>query len=127
LSDYEIERFLKALLGRTDVDDALLRLDMLTKEENLMATAKILEVTQNVQEDMNKVVKTTQDVHNTMIKLETETRIANRAAQATSASVYRSLDLFINVLTDFLALCQNRSRQYQRFVKSQFYVVNCRR
>ena len=102
LSDYEIERFLKALLGRTSVDDALLRLDMFTKQENLMARTKVLKVTQNVHEDMNNVVKTTQAVHDPVNKLETETRIANRAAQVTSASVYRSPDVFIDVLTDFL-------------------------
>jgi len=92
-----------------------------------MATARILEVAQNVQDNMTTVVKTNQDVRDNMSKLEAETRITNRTTQAISASVYRSLDPFINVLTDFLALCQNRSGQYQRFVKSQFYVVNCRR
>jgi hypothetical protein len=114
-------------LGRTGVDDALLRLDMLTKEENTIVTAKILEVAQNVNENMNTVVNLTQDVRNTVIRSEEVTQTANRTAQATSASVYRFLDLFINVLTDFLAICQNRSGQYQGFVGFQFYVVNCRR
>jgi hypothetical protein len=67
-----------------------------------MARTKVLKVTQNVHEDMNNVVKTTQAVHDPVNKLETETRIANRAAQVTSASVYRSPDVFIDVLTDFL-------------------------
>jgi hypothetical protein len=35
-------------MGRTDVEDALLRLDSLTKEESLMAVAKNLEVTYHV-------------------------------------------------------------------------------
>jgi hypothetical protein len=44
----EIETFFKRVVGRTDVEDALLRLDTLTKEENLMATARTLEVTHHV-------------------------------------------------------------------------------
>jgi hypothetical protein len=48
LADYDAERFLKRLIGRTDVEDALLRLDSLTKEESLMAVAKNLEVTHHV-------------------------------------------------------------------------------
>jgi len=44
LAEYGPERFSKKLLGRTDVDDALLRLDTLTKEESLMAVAKNLEI-----------------------------------------------------------------------------------
>jgi archaellum component FlaC len=48
LADYGLERFLKRLVGKTDVEDALERLDMLTKEETLMAVTKNLEVTHHV-------------------------------------------------------------------------------
>jgi hypothetical protein len=48
LADYGAEKFLKRLMGRTDVEDALLRLDSLTNEESLMAVAKNLEVTCHV-------------------------------------------------------------------------------
>jgi methyl-accepting chemotaxis protein len=41
-------RFMKRLIGRTNVEDALLRLDSLTKEESLMAGARTLEVTHRV-------------------------------------------------------------------------------
>lgn len=41
-------RFLKRLIGRLNVEDALLRLDSLTKEESLMAGARTLEVTHRV-------------------------------------------------------------------------------
>jgi hypothetical protein len=43
LADYGPERFLKTLVGRREVEDALLRLDSLTKEESLMAVAKNLQ------------------------------------------------------------------------------------
>jgi hypothetical protein len=39
---------MKRIAGRTDVEDAVERLDMLTKEENLMTAARNLEVTHRV-------------------------------------------------------------------------------
>ncbi len=45
-ADYGLEKFLKKLVGRKDDEDAVLRLDMLTKEESLMVMARNLEVTQ---------------------------------------------------------------------------------
>ena len=48
LADYGLEKILKKLMGRTDVEDALLQLDMLTKEESLMMLVRNLEVTHHV-------------------------------------------------------------------------------
>jgi hypothetical protein len=44
LVDYGKEKFLKRLVGRTDVEDALQQLDTLTKEETSMTVARNLEV-----------------------------------------------------------------------------------
>ena len=55
MANYGTERFLKRLIGRTDVEDALLRLDSLTKEEGLMAVAKNLEVTHHVERDVKEI------------------------------------------------------------------------
>jgi hypothetical protein len=56
-ADDGLETFLKRLIGRTNVEDALLRLDSLTKEESLMAVARNLVATHrvdgNVQETKN--------------------------------------------------------------------------
>jgi hypothetical protein len=42
LADCNTEKILKRLVGRTEVEDAVLRLDMLTKEENLVVAASNL-------------------------------------------------------------------------------------
>jgi hypothetical protein len=42
LTHVSVEKFLKKLLGRNDVEDALKRLDKLTQEEAKMATAEVL-------------------------------------------------------------------------------------
>ena len=46
---------MKMLIGRTDVEDALKRLDKLTNEEARMATAQVLRVTHTVAEDVDQV------------------------------------------------------------------------
>ena len=42
------EKYLKKLIGRTEIDDALKGLDKLTQEEVRMATAQVLKVTHTV-------------------------------------------------------------------------------
>jgi hypothetical protein len=46
---------MKRLAGRTDIEDALQRLDALTKEEGLMTSARNLEVTHQVGLDVKVV------------------------------------------------------------------------
>jgi len=48
LVDCVAEKILKKLMGRKDIEDALSRLDMLTKEENLMVMMRNLEVTHRI-------------------------------------------------------------------------------
>jgi hypothetical protein len=48
LADYRTEKILKKLVGRKEVEDAVLRLDTLTKEENIMIAARNLEVAHRV-------------------------------------------------------------------------------
>jgi len=56
--DYGIETLLKKLVGRADIEDAVQRLDSLTKEEGLMTAARNLAVTHHVDDN----VTTIQDV-----------------------------------------------------------------
>ena len=55
LSNCGIERFLKKLLGRNDVEDALARLDVLTKEEDLMVAARTLNVVHRVDDNVTVI------------------------------------------------------------------------
>jgi hypothetical protein len=49
------EKYVKKLIGRTDIEDALKRLDNLTHEEALMATAQILKLAQSVDDKVTSV------------------------------------------------------------------------
>ena len=48
MADCDSEKILKKLVGKADVEDAVSRLDMLTKEESLMMMMRNLEVTHRV-------------------------------------------------------------------------------
>ena len=50
-----LEKYLKKLLGKNDIKDALKKLDTLTTEEARMATAETLKVTNRVDNKVDKV------------------------------------------------------------------------
>ena len=50
-----LEKYLKKLAGRTDIEDSLKRLDKLTQEEARMATAQVLKATHNIDEGVRRV------------------------------------------------------------------------
>jgi hypothetical protein len=55
VADRNSEKYLKRLIGRTDLVDALNRLDRLTQEEAWMATAQVLKVAHRVEDGVKTV------------------------------------------------------------------------
>jgi hypothetical protein len=51
-----LEKLLKKLLGRNDVEDALKRLDKLTQEEAKMATAEVLKITRGLDSNVKVLI-----------------------------------------------------------------------
>jgi hypothetical protein len=58
------EKYVKKLIGRTEIEDALKRLDKLTQEEARMAAAQNLKVTHTVDERVKGVVDTVVAIDN---------------------------------------------------------------
>ena len=58
------EKYLKKLIGRTDIEDGLKRLDKLTQEESRMAAAEKLKVTHTVDDRVKGVVDTVAGIDN---------------------------------------------------------------
>ena len=54
-ADLYSEKFLKKLVGRKDIEDALKRLDRLTQEEALMAAAQILNLAHTIDNKVTDV------------------------------------------------------------------------
>ena len=59
-----LEKYLRKLIGKTDIEDALKRLDKLTNEEGQMVTAQVLEVTHAVDDRVGRVGDGVLDVGN---------------------------------------------------------------
>ena len=55
IADRNSEKYLKKLIGRRDIEDALGRLDRLTQEEARMATAQVLKVVNRVEDSVKGV------------------------------------------------------------------------
>ena len=53
-SDAGIEKFMNRLIGRTDVEDALQRLDRLTQEETRMTMAETLAVAHSIKDSASR-------------------------------------------------------------------------
>ncbi|KAI9454246.1 hypothetical protein BJY52DRAFT_1225217 [Lactarius psammicola] len=61
-----IKKYLKVLIGRKDVEDALRRLDKLTQEEARMASAEILKITHSLEDNVKSVADKVQGVDGTI-------------------------------------------------------------
>jgi hypothetical protein len=61
-ADRRPEKFLKKLVGRKEIEDALRRLDRLTQEEALMAAAQILNLTHTIDNKVTGVGNKLRDV-----------------------------------------------------------------
>ena len=58
------EKYLKKLIGRTDIEDALKRLDRLTQEESQMAAAQVLKVANTVDDRVQGIAENMISVDN---------------------------------------------------------------
>ena len=54
-ADIVSEKFLKRVIGRTDLEDGMKKLDKLTNEEVVMASAQLLEVTHKIDNNVTEV------------------------------------------------------------------------
>ncbi|KAH9022679.1 hypothetical protein EDB85DRAFT_367358 [Lactarius pseudohatsudake] len=62
VADRDSERYLKKLIGRRDVEDALVRLDRLTQQEVQMAIVQVLKISHHVKDGVQTVGKQVQGV-----------------------------------------------------------------
>ena len=62
LADDSAEKFMKRLIGKTAVEDGFQQLDLLTKEENLMAAACTLRVASDIQHDARAIKEDTRGI-----------------------------------------------------------------
>ena len=74
LADDNAEKFMKRLIGKTEVEDGFQQLDMLTKEENLMAAACTLRVASDIRHDARAIQEDTRDIKDDTQDIKDDTR-----------------------------------------------------
>ena len=52
----DLEKYLKRLVGKNDMEDVLKRLDLLTQEEARMATAEVLKIANGINDKTNALI-----------------------------------------------------------------------
>ncbi|KAH9175546.1 hypothetical protein EDB89DRAFT_1903675 [Lactarius sanguifluus] len=83
----QAKKFLKKLVGRKDIEDALKRLDRWTQEEARMASAQILRLAHSVDDKMKNVDDKMKDIDNEMDVVLNDAVDANAVLRQTSNSV----------------------------------------
>jgi hypothetical protein len=81
MADNGTEKFMKRIAGRTDVEDALQRLDVLTKEENLMTAGRNLEVTHRVDANVKETKELARDVRDNVITIDDNLKVTRHGAR----------------------------------------------
>jgi hypothetical protein len=87
LVDCDSEKILKKLVGKADVEDAVSRLDMLTKEESLMILTRNLEVTHHVDDNVEATKILVEDINDNVKGIEGVTRNVDDNVETTKVLV----------------------------------------
>ena len=96
------EKFLKRLMGRTEVEDALDRLDTLTKEETSMAVTRNLEVTHRVDGNVMGVKGTVHNIDGNVEAIKEVIRVVNDSVEV-SKGLSHDVDAGVNVIKDVIS------------------------
>jgi carbon monoxide dehydrogenase subunit G len=88
-ADYGSEKVLKKLAGRADVEDALSRLDSLTREETLIAVAKNLEISHSVDRNVTEINVLAEDTDGNVKKIKVLSENIDGKVQATGRAIER--------------------------------------
>lgn len=90
LADYGIEKLMKKVVGKTEVEDALQKLDLLTKEENLtMMMARNLEDTHHFDDEATIFKESFQDVHDSVRATQEDFRDVGSDVKETNLDVIK--------------------------------------
>jgi septal ring factor EnvC (AmiA/AmiB activator) len=90
-------KYLKKLIGRTDIEDALKRLDMLTQEEARMAAAQVLKVTNTVDDRVQGIADNILGVDNRVADVGDRLQEVNEQVMGVDDRVKDVIDQVIGV------------------------------
>ena len=102
------EKFLTRVIGRTDLEDGIKRLDKLTNEEVAMASAQLLKVAHNIDKNVTEVNEGVRRVDENVLVVKSEVQIVNDGINAVEDKVQTMADggqhLFRRISMSYLTL-----------------------
>ena len=91
-ADIVSEKFLKRVIGRTDLEDGMKKLDKLTNEEVAMASAQLLKVAHNIDNNVTEVNEGVKRVDENVLVVKSEVQIVNDNIKAVDDKVQTMAD-----------------------------------
>jgi hypothetical protein len=101
------EKYLKKLVGRTDMEDALNKLDKLTQEEARMAVAQNLKMTHTVDDRVKVVVDKVVEVDDRLVTVDNRVQVVD---DRMLMSVIESKSSTLGRPESMMELCQSMTR-----------------
>ena len=86
------EKFLRRMIGRTDLEDGIKKLDKLTNEEVAMASAQLLKVTHNIDNNVMRVDEGVTRVDENVLVVKSEVQVVNDNIKAVDDKVQAMAD-----------------------------------
>jgi archaellum component FlaC len=100
------EKIAKRLIGRTEMEDGLKRLDKLTQEEVRMATAENLKVTHTVDKGVKEVVDTVVAIDDRVARVDDRVAAINDRVASVDNTV-KGVDDRVAAVSDRVAIVDN--------------------
>ena len=123
MANYGAEKILKKLAGRTNVEDAVLQLDMLTKDESLMVVVRNLEVTHRVDGNVEATKVLAEDIDDNVKATKALTEDIGDNVNATKECTQCPLSVFVN--TDFPFYTKSVTDEVKRSSLPNGIIVEC--
>ena len=91
-ADIVSEKFLKRVIGRTDLEGGMKKLDKLTNEEVVMASAQLLKVAHNIDNNVTEVNEGVTRVDENVLVVKSEVQVVNDNIKAVDDKVQTMAD-----------------------------------
>lgn len=108
-------------MGRTNVEDALLRLDSLTKEEGLMAAARNLEVTHRVANTIRDVGVGVRATNSLAEVISEDVKVTNALTKDIGSDVKKVTKALTEEVGDSVKVIEGMSRNVADGVKANIH------
>ena len=120
--DLRAERFLKRLVGRKDIEDALQRLEKLTREEVRMAAAEALTISRDIDDTVKDIDKRLEEVDEKVQGVDRRVKGVDRMAKSVDGRV-KDVDSMVKGVGHIMKGVNHRVKGVNHMVKGVDHIV----